>query len=522
MTRPLNILIVEDNAVDAELALNALRDHGYEVQWQRVETEAAFLAALANSPDLILSDYSMPRFDGLRALTLVRGSGLDTPFILISGTLGEVAAVEAIKLGADDYLLKDRTARLGPAVGRALEGRRLRRERFHMEDSLKDAETRLRLATEASNIGAWDWNLLTDEVYFSPEWKRQLGYEDHELTNEFSEWESRLHPEDHDRILSDVAAFRADPDKGYDVDYRLRHKDGSYRWIHTQAMLMHDTTGRALRMLGCHVDITSRKQAEQRLNRLNRLHAVQSEIGETIVRTRNREALFEAICRILVQTGQLRLAMLTELEPATGRVLPAARCGADREFLREIKVAVDEGLLGCGTIGTVLRTGRSDCCNDLSMDPRMEPWREAALRQGVGSIAAFPLSCNATIIGALVLFAAEPQYFQDDELRLMEAVAGSISFALEALRGEQKLREQAALLDKAQDAIIVRDLQHHITYWNRSAERLYGWTAEEAVGRSIKELIYRDTAAFMAATEVTLSKGGRTRPVDQGQPAGGG
>src|SRR5438045_9071551 len=113
MGMPLNILIVEDTPNDAELVLGELRRAGFDPKWKRVETEPDFLAEIKKSPDIILSDYSMPHFSGLRAVKLLRESGSDIPFILISGTVGEDAAVEAMKMGVTDYLLKDRLVRLG-------------------------------------------------------------------------------------------------------------------------------------------------------------------------------------------------------------------------------------------------------------------------------------------------------------------------------------------------------------------------------------------------------------------------
>lgn len=129
MATSLNILIAEDSPDDAELMLAALRRAGFDPQWQRVQTEAEFVAAIKNLPDIILSDYSMPQFSGLKAAELLQKSGLDIPFILVSGTVGEEAAVEAMKRGATDYLLKDRVVRLGNAVESALEQKRLRDER---------------------------------------------------------------------------------------------------------------------------------------------------------------------------------------------------------------------------------------------------------------------------------------------------------------------------------------------------------------------------------------------------------
>ena len=102
MATPLNILIVEDSQEDAELVVVELRRAGFDPKWKRVETEPDFLAEIKNSPDIILSDYSLPQFDGLRAAELLQASGLNIPFILISGTVGEDVAVEAMKHGATD------------------------------------------------------------------------------------------------------------------------------------------------------------------------------------------------------------------------------------------------------------------------------------------------------------------------------------------------------------------------------------------------------------------------------------
>jgi len=150
MTIPLRVLILEDRPADAELLLHELRQSGFDPEWQRVETEEEYLAALHPALDIILSDYGLPQFDGLRALQLLRARGLDIPFILISGTIGEDIAVECIKQGADDYLLKDRLTRLGPAVKSALERKRLRDERKLTEEELRESEDRYRDLVENS------------------------------------------------------------------------------------------------------------------------------------------------------------------------------------------------------------------------------------------------------------------------------------------------------------------------------------------------------------------------------------
>ena len=132
-------------------------------------------------------------------------------------------------------------------------------------EALRESEARLRLAVQASNIGLWDWDLITNQVYFFPAWKSQIGYADDELPNRFEEWQSRVHPDDLEPTLEKVRAFTANPQGQYGVEFRFRHKDGSYRWIYAQADVLRDAAGKPTRMLRCHLDITERKRGERAL-----------------------------------------------------------------------------------------------------------------------------------------------------------------------------------------------------------------------------------------------------------------
>ncbi len=133
------------------------------------------------------------------------------------------------------------------------------------ENSMKEAQTRLLLAIKASNIGLWEWDLMTNKVYFSQEWKRQIGYEDWEISDNFSEWQSRVHPDDLERILRKINEYIKNPLPDYEAEFRFRHKNGSYRWIMARASLEYDKDGNPIRMLGSHIDITDRKKIEEEL-----------------------------------------------------------------------------------------------------------------------------------------------------------------------------------------------------------------------------------------------------------------
>jgi len=142
---PLRILLVEDHPIDAELVIAALERSGVGFSSVRVVAgEAQFVAELAQAPDLILCDYNLPSFGAMEALRLVKERKLHMPFIIISGSIGEETAVEAIKAGADDYLLKDRLGRLGPAISRAVEEKRLRTASERAEENLRQSEYKYR------------------------------------------------------------------------------------------------------------------------------------------------------------------------------------------------------------------------------------------------------------------------------------------------------------------------------------------------------------------------------------------
>jgi PAS domain S-box-containing protein len=135
-------------------------------------------------------------------------------------------------------------------------------ERKHAERELRQVQQHLQVAVSGGGVGLYDWNVLTGAVYFSPEWKRQLGYEERDLPNDYGEWEGRIHPDDRARLDAALQAYLANPAIEYQQEYRLLHRDGSYRWILSRASAQLGSSGNVERMYGCHVDITDQKRAE--------------------------------------------------------------------------------------------------------------------------------------------------------------------------------------------------------------------------------------------------------------------
>lgn len=174
---PLRLLVVEDLASDAELIMLRLQEEGFRFDWQRVQSEEEYLSALDTLPDLILADWHLPCFSGLRALQLLRQRNLEIPFIIVSGGIGEEAAIDALQQGASDYVLKDRPARLGTAVRHALEEKRLRSERRQAEEALRLADRVFHSTGEGVMVTAASGNIVS----VNPAFERITGYSEAEV-----------------------------------------------------------------------------------------------------------------------------------------------------------------------------------------------------------------------------------------------------------------------------------------------------------------------------------------------------
>src|SRR6202521_6021762 len=228
MRHPLRILSIEDDPKDTELIQGLLETEGIVCEITRVDTEALLRDLLKQGGiDVILADYSLPSFDGISALKLAMKTCPDVPFIFVSGTLGEEVAIEALKIGATDYVLKTSLSRLVPSVVRALREATERAERKRAEEALRQSEAYLAEAQMLSHTGSFGWRPSTGEIFWSEETFRIFQYD--RATKPTVELVlQRVHPEDVDLVKHTIDRASQDG-KDFEHEYRLVMPDSSVR-----------------------------------------------------------------------------------------------------------------------------------------------------------------------------------------------------------------------------------------------------------------------------------------------------
>jgi len=239
---------------------------------------------------------------------------------------------------------------------------------------------------------------------------------------------------DAERALAAPAAEGADHG-----DVRFHRADGTELWAIVSSSEVHDDDGAVVGTLAMVTDITERKEAEARTRRIARLYAVSSSVNEAIVRVRDTDELYAQACRIAVEQGLLRLAWVGLADDLGGRLRPVARYGADDGYVDRITLTLDDVHINRGPAGRALRSGTVAVENDIAVAPSFF-WREDAVARGLRACAAFPLRRADRPVGVLLLYADRPHYFQDDELRLLTALADDISFAVTSAEGEAERR----------------------------------------------------------------------------------
>ena len=270
MSAAVRILHLEDDPADARLIREQLRRSGLDVTITVAGNREAFEALLAEGGfDLVLSDYHVPRFNGLEALELARSAAPQIPFILVTGALGDERAVELLRGGATDFVLKDRSARLAPAIQRALSERAAHRQHEEVEARLAEVNRLSKLAAEAARMGTWRLDVSSGKLDVSEDFLTLIGAKRGTWPGTASALEALVHPEDVGRFR------RAYVDAGgqgrfLELEFRIHKPGGEVRWMHWRGDCLRESDRTPATSFGVMMDITERKQIEGALRDADR------------------------------------------------------------------------------------------------------------------------------------------------------------------------------------------------------------------------------------------------------------
>lgn len=263
------LLVVDDEFLNRYMLKQRLSRSGFDVA-EAESAEQALAEIERGGIDLVLLDVMMPGMSGLDLLKLLRAvhGPADLPVIMATAIADSQSIAGALDMGANDYITKPIDYHV------ALARIQTQLERRDSELVVRQSEERYALASRGTEEGIWDWDLMSDRMYLSPRWKRSAGYAEDDIGNTAREWFSRVHPDDRIPLrsrLDDHWRSNAGAASPFTAEYRLLHKDGSYRWMRASAYTVRDPEGRALRMTGSQADITQQKAFDPLTGLPNRL-----------------------------------------------------------------------------------------------------------------------------------------------------------------------------------------------------------------------------------------------------------
>jgi len=272
--KPLRVLVVEDRDDDVVLLLEELRRSGYDVTHGRVETEPTLRLALQHSAwDILISDFSLPAMTAHDVLATAKRLRPDLPCIVISGTVAEESAVDVLRAGARDFVVKDRMTRLVPAIERELRESADRRRLKQSEESLRQTRERMQFALETVGVGTWESNLASGAISWSPVMERLHGLEPGTFGGSADAFVALVHPDDQAGVRGLVTGAKNDA-ADLRVEYRTCRADGSTHWMAAIGRTVRDERGTPVRAAGVTLDVTAQKGLEDQVRQAQKMESI--------------------------------------------------------------------------------------------------------------------------------------------------------------------------------------------------------------------------------------------------------
>lgn len=353
---------------------------------------------------------------------------------------------------------------------------RLLKKLWQREDALKDSEFRWKFAIEGSGDGLWDWDLVSNKVFFSKTWKEMLGYSEDEVSDDLSEWEKRVHPDDKKETLAAIHDYFEGKTPLYVNEHRVFCKNGDYKWILDRGLIVsRDEGGKPLRMIGTHSDVTERRNQEDARDLRNRaleMLAAAEPLDKTLLAiiTGIEKLHPEMLCSILLLDGDTK-----RLKHCVAPSLP--------DFYNAAVDGIEMGV-GQGSCGTSAFTGERVIVNDIATHPSWAAYKAVALRAELRSCWSQPIrSANQTILGTFAIYHRYEHTPTKTDINLIEQSANLVSIAIDKNIDEYNLRI-AAIAFESQKGMLVTDASNRILRVNQQFTAITGYSPDDVIGKT--------------------------------------
>jgi PAS domain S-box-containing protein len=445
----LKVLLVEDNFKEAELfkeflsEAQAIRFELTHVQWLEATLELLKQATF----DVILLDLSLPDSQGLETIARLR-SAIErsasrsqsplTPIVVLTGLDDENLALQAIRSGAQDYLIKGQVD--CPLLVHAL---RYAIERTQMSQKLRESEEQYALAISGGQVGVWQVNFLTHNIYVAPNMKTLLGYASDEIGSSPGDWLERVHPDDQDALITAALDHLQGLTSHLEIEHRLLHKDGTCRWVLSRGTAFRDTTGKPYRIAGSSTDITQLKTAEARIATRESYLAAIVEVQQRLLALKDKNNDYHSILEILGKaTGASRVYAFENHRDAVGHLLMSQRAEwySEDVYIRQTQCALDNLAYDEFLPRWAQLLGQGEIITGIVADfPESE--RMILEAQGILSILVLPLMVKGEFRGFIGFDnCKEATKWESSEIALLQAAASAISLWQERASAEETLR----------------------------------------------------------------------------------
>lgn len=428
-----NILHIEDSKTDADLVKRSLQKSGMNFTYKLASDKNEVIESLLTfEPNVVLCDHSLPSFDSKMAYALCKEKKPGLPFILVTGTVSEEYAVEMLKSGVDDYLLKSNLQRLPIAIEHAV----LKRE---AEEIVSRNEKRFSALIEKSvdmkTLASFDGKLF----YASPSVSKILGYTLDEFLN--TPPSEMIHPDDIACVFENVQKIIQSEGSSFTSQHRLKHKNGNYIWCEgTMTNLLHEPYLNAI--VSNFRDISERKLAEEKLIKSNRLYAFISAINQIIVYTKDERTLFSKSCLIAHIIGKFEMAWIGKFDHDNKKILLVDQNGIPENSIHLFSALCENN----GPQDHILRSGSYYVCNDIQNDLYLENWKPFVAHNGIKSCIILPIKKEGSIVGSFNLYSTEINFFDEAEIALLEEATDDISFAIDVFDKEKARKEAETVI----------------------------------------------------------------------------